>query len=98
MQTRFFILTLFSLTAFLLGGCRERLPEESFAVLPQGDFPKLGHVPDRPVLPAPEDIQARKQALSGDTLVSHDLKEEIFSVLKASEALNDPSLSQTPPA
>ena len=59
MQTKFFILTLFSLTAFSLGGCQEQLPEESFSVLPQGGFPKLGHVPDRPTLPNPEDLQVR---------------------------------------
>lgn len=95
MQTKFFIFTFFS---FFLSGCRDKLPEESFAVLPQGGFPKLGYVPDRPALPSAEDIQARKQALSGDALVSHDLKEEILSVLQASEALSELPLPQTPSA
>lgn len=38
----------------VFSGCIERVPEESFEVLPKGGFPRLGDVPDRPQLPSSE--------------------------------------------
>ena len=89
MQTSFSILKICLLMAPFFCGCRERLPGEDFAVLPKGDYPKLGYVPMAPALPDPQETEAKKQTLIADSVVSEEEKEDILNQIKMSDVLGE---------
>ncbi len=83
MKTKFYFFGIASLSLCVMG-CSERLPEEDFQLLPTGDFPRLGDVPERPVLPKKEDLVALEKELRESVVVSEQLKKDSFDHLESS--------------
>lgn len=84
-KRRLFFPSLFLMIIGFCAGCAERLPEEAFDILPTGDFPHLGHVPDRPQLPALENLSQLEKKLTEDAQTSGTLKQDVFTRLTLAE-------------
>lgn len=84
MKTRFYFFTIFIVSLCVMG-CSERLPEEDFQLFPTGGFPRLGDVPERPVLPKKEDLTALEKELRESVVVSEELKKDSFDHLISSD-------------
>lgn len=85
MQTTFSNFCLFFISIAFCTGCAERLPEESFDILPTSGFPHLGYVPDRPQLPSLENLSQLEKKLTEDAQISSTLKQDVFTRLTLAE-------------
>lgn len=79
MQTRS-VLKLIIFSFLFVSGCSQQHEDEKFELI-FTDFPRLGDVPNRPVLPNMEQINGDQKKLDQDQKEANKRKQEIFDSL-----------------